>query len=100
MSKLSLTRFIQKVYDQSWLAQAFQTIERQVNATSEGRIVGSYNARTAAPTTGVWQQGDEVRNIKPVVTGTTGGMYVVRAWICVVGGEPGTWEEERTYTGN
>lgn len=98
--KLNIARQIQKVYDQSWLAQAFRSIESQVNAASEGRIVGAYNARTAAPTTGVWARGDEVRNIQPVETGTTGGMYVVRAWICVAGGEPGTWKEERTFTGN
>lgn len=100
MSKLNLRRLAQRVYDQSWLAQAFQNIEQQVNASSEGRIVGAYNAMTAAPTTGVWQRGDEVRNIAPAETGTAGAMYIVRAWICVTGGEPGTWHEERVLTGN
>lgn len=72
----------------------------QINATSEGRIAGAYNAATAAPTTGTWQRGDEIRNSAPSELGTVGSKYVVRGWICTVAGTPGTWLQERVLTGN
>lgn len=39
----------------------------------------------AAPTTGAWSSGYEVRNMVP------NRFSVVRAWLCVASGSPGTW---------
>jgi hypothetical protein len=72
----------------------------QVNAVSEGRIGGSYNAQTAAPTTGQYAQGDFVRNSAPVEAGVATSRYVVLGWICTVGGSPGTFLPVRALTGN
>lgn len=72
----------------------------QVNAMAEGRLVGTYNAQTAAPTTGTHAAGDQVRNSAPVEAGIALSKYVVTGWICTVGGTPGTWLEMRTLTGN
>lgn len=73
---------------------------QQVNAISEGRIGGHYNAATAAPTTGMYQQGDFVRNLTPTELGTTPNKYIVTGWTCTVGGEPGTFVQTRALTGN
>lgn len=71
----------------------------QINAASEGRIAGAYNALEQPPTQGLYAQGDYIRNLTPTVQGSAGSRYVVRGWICVNGGEPGTWAEDRGLTG-
>lgn len=63
-------------------------------------MVAVYNAATAAPTTGTWQQGDTVRNRTPTELGTAGSKYVVTGWTCIASGTPGTWVQNRTLTGN
>lgn len=73
---------------------------QQVNSLSEGRIGGHYNAATAAPTTGMYQQGDKVWNSAPTELGAASSKYVIVGWINVTGGEPGTFLEIRTLTGN
>ncbi len=72
----------------------------QLNHLSEGRITAATNAATAAPTTGTWQWGDFLRNLEPVEAGVASSMYVVTGWLCVASGEPGTWVECRSLTGN
>lgn len=72
----------------------------QVNGLSEGRITATYNAYTAAPATGVWAQGDFLRNSAPSELGSSSSKYVILGWICTVSGEPGTWLQCRTLTGN
>ena len=72
----------------------------QVNQISEGRIAGTYNAQTAAPTTGPHAQGDFLRNSAPTELGTSPNKYVIHGWLCVVGGTPGTWVQCRYLTGN
>ena len=67
---------------------------------AEGRLVGTYNAQTAAPTTGDHAKGDQVRNSNPSEQGSALSKYVVIGWICTVGGTPGTWLEMRVLTGN
>lgn len=78
----------------------FREHAQQVNALSEGRIGGTYNAQTAAPTAGMYAQGDFVRNSAPVEAGAPGSAYVILGWICVAGGEPGTFLPVRALTGN
>lgn len=78
----------------------YREIANQVNAVSEGRLSGFYTASTAAPTSGTWAVGDEVKNSAPSELGTAGNKYVVRSWICVTAGTPGTWVQSRTLTGN
>jgi hypothetical protein len=73
---------------------------RQVNALSEGSISAAYNAATTAPTTGDHAQGDVIRNSAPTELGSIGSKYVIKEFICVAGGTPGTWLECRYLTGN
>lgn len=81
------------------LSQILPAFAKQVNAVSEGRISGRYNALTAPPATGKYQPGDYIPNSAPEVLGTPGTQYVLKGWICVAGGEPGTWAEDRGVTG-
>ena len=78
----------------------YREVAQQVNAVSEGRLVGFYTASTAAPTTGTWAQGDFVLNSAPTEAGTAGAKYLVHGWRCTVSGTPGTWLQCRFLTGN
>jgi len=78
----------------------YRDVATQVNALSEGSIVASYNALTAAPTTGTWMQGDFVKNSAPAELGVALGKFVISGWICVASGTPGTWMQARYLTGN
>jgi hypothetical protein len=71
-----------------------------INLMSDGRISGTNNAATTAPDSGVHAWGDFVRNREPVEAGDPGSAYVVFGWLCVAGGDPGTWVECRFHTGN
>jgi hypothetical protein len=81
------------------LVQLLPRIATQVNNVSEGRIVGSHNAVTQPPAQGLYQAGDYIRNSAPQVLGSPGSQYVVKGWICVVDGEPGTWVQDQGATG-
>lgn len=81
-------------------ARWYREIARQVNALSEGSIAAAYNAATAAPTTGTWAAGDQIRNSAPAELGTAGAKYVTTGFICTVAGTPGTWLPLRSLTGN
>lgn len=72
----------------------------QVNLLSEGRLAAEYGATTAAPTTGTHARGDFVRNSEPSELGAASSKYVIYGWLCVTGGEPGTWVQCRFLTGN
>ena len=78
----------------------YRDVAQQVNALSEGRLVASYTALTAAPTTGTWAKGDYVRNSNPSELGTALSKYVIHGFICTVAGTPGTWLQDRRLTGN
>jgi len=56
-----------------------------INLLSDGRLSGTNNAATAAPTTGTHALGDFVRNSNPTGAAPTYG------WLCTAGGTPGTW---------
>ena len=73
---------------------------QQVNALSEGRLVATYNAYTAAPTSGTWAKGDYIKNSTPAEAGSVSSKYVILGWVCTVAGTPGTWLQTRTLTGN
>lgn len=81
-------------------ARWYREIARQVNGLSEGAISASYNALTAAPTAGTYQQGDFIKNSAPAELGTASSKYVVTGFLCVVSGTPGTWVQTRSLTGN
>ena len=81
------------------LAQVLPVVAKQVNAISEGRITGHHNAATSAPTTGLYQRGDYLRNSAPAVLGAAGSQYIVKGWVCITSGEPGTWVQDRGLTG-
>jgi hypothetical protein len=71
-----------------------------INLMTDGRLSGTNNATTAAPTTGVHARGDFVRNSQPSEAGAAASKYVVLGWVCTAGGEPGTWLACRVLTGN
>lgn len=81
-------------------ARWMREVATQVNALSEGRAVALYQSASSAPTTGTYAQGDFVTNNTPTELGTAGSKYVIRGWICTVGGTPGTWVQCRYLTGN
>ena len=71
-----------------------------INLLTDGRITGTNNASTAAPTGGTYAQGDFVRNSAPAEAGAGGSKYVVAGWLCTSGGTPGTFVACRFLTGN
>lgn len=94
--KLNITPRVQA--DQALLRE-LKDHAQQVNAVSEGRIAGAYNAQTAAPV-GLHQQGDFVRNSAPTELGAVASKYVIFGWSCTVGGDPATFVQCRFLTGN
>ncbi len=71
-----------------------------INLMTDGRLAGTNNATTAAPTTGTHAVGDFVRNSAPAELGSASSKYVIDGWTCVAGGTPGTWVQKRSLTGN
>lgn len=82
------------------LSDLLSRTNQQVNQSSEGQITAVHNARTAAPTTGTYKQGDQIRKVDPVEAGAAASKYVIIGWVCTASGTPGTWLEMRTLTGN
>lgn len=72
----------------------------KLNRLASGSVSALDGMGTAAPTSGVWAQGDEVRNSAPSELGAPGSKYVVIGWICTASGTPGTWMQMRVLTGN
>lgn len=73
---------------------------RQVNDLSEGRGIAKYNAMAAVPTTGTYAQNDTIANSAITELGAPGAKYIVKEFVCIVGGTPGTWVQARCLTGN
>lgn len=67
---------------------------------NDGKAEIVYPKATAAPTTGTYKQSDYVKNSTPTELGTAGSKYVIRGFICVADGTPGTWVQDRGLTGN
>jgi hypothetical protein len=88
---VSLTQFLSRV---------LKNTAQKVNQIGDGRINGSDFTAAVIPTTGMFRQGDFVKNSAPVEAGTAGSRYVVIGWICTVSGTPGTLLPVRTLTGN
>lgn len=80
------------------LSKLLSDVNRQVTDLSGGRVTAVV-ALDAAPVSGLWGIGDEVRNSNPQELGTAGSKYILRGWLCVIAGEPGTWKEQRFLTG-
>lgn len=97
MSKLNKTP---RVNVDPETARWYREIATQVNGMAEGSIAAIYNATMAAPTTGTWARGDQVRNSAPSELGSAASKYVITGWICTVAGTPGTWLQLRSLTGN
>jgi hypothetical protein len=98
--KLHLDTRVPVEYNRSRIEVLFRETQTAVNALAEEGISAFYQARTAAPTTGSWVQGDFVRNSAPSEAGSGGSKYVITGWICTQSGTPGTWLEARILTGN
>lgn len=104
MTRVQENPYLGNVADQRELVRQLTDLHRaiitQLNLLSEGYITASTNAAPAAPTAGDFQQGDYVRNSAPVEAGAPGSMYVTLGFVCVAAGNPGTWRDVRTLTGN
>lgn len=81
------------------LVDYFRDLTRKVNGLASGSYNAVDNAYTAAPTTGTWATGDFIRNSSPSVLGAASSQYVIYGFLCVAGGEPGTWVQCRFLTG-
>ena len=101
MPRVSLEQFLQNDYDLAQMTELVRQLEDVINRAYEGRIYQRYNA-TAAPTgaTVSWQLGDIVYNTTPTELGTAWSKYIIKGWICIAAGAPGTWREMRILTGN
>ena len=82
------------------LTELFVETNQQVNRLTEGSVSAVHNAASAAPTTGMFNVGDFVRNSTPVELGAVASKYVILGFVCTVAGTPGTWVQCRTLTGN
>lgn len=82
------------------LTDLFVETNQQLNRLTEGSVSAVHNAASAAPTTGMFNVGDFVRNSVPVELGAAASKYVVLGFVCTVAGTPGTFLQCRTLTGN
>ena len=82
--------------------ERLKAIAMQVNSVSEGRLVGSYNATTAQPTSGIYARGDFVANSNPTEEGSAGAKYVVMGWKFIADGTASASSsvQVRALTGN
>lgn len=80
------------------LTNLYRDIAKQLNLLTEGSIEAVTNKATAAPTAGVYQIGDFVKNSAPAEAGTAGSKYIITGWICTA--SPLTFKESRVLTGN
>lgn len=100
MNRLNTDARLPQNGDTALLLRRLADLQREnaslVNALAEGRIAGTVNAATAAPTTGSYAIGDFVRNSQPSETGTAGSKYVVTGWLYLSGG----FVQQRVLTGN
>lgn len=102
MNRLNVAQQVTPEYKRSVLYDILKKLETLLNAVAEGKIAGTTNAATAAPTGTAqsYQVGDFVKNSNPSELGSAGSKYVLIGWICVTAGSPGTWKEFRVLTGN
>lgn len=82
------------------LKDIFRIYAQRINAISDGRLGAIDNAASAAPTTGMYAQGDFILNSVPTEIGTAGSKYVITGFLCVSAGSPGTFVQLRSLTGN
>lgn len=84
------------------LIKYLRPLVQQLNLVSAGSINGATTASTAPPAAGsvtLYASGDYIRNTAPTVLGSAGSQYVIKGWLCVAGGKPGTWVQDRGLTG-
>lgn len=81
------------------LIRLLSEITLHVNGLTEGRMAAHHAAMTAAPTTGMYANGDVVLNATPTELGSAPNKYVITGWINVVSGSPGTFVAMRCLTG-
>lgn len=101
MNRLNVSNQLTPDYKRSVLYDILKKLETLLNAIAEGKIAGSTNATTAAPTGTAqsYQIGDFVKNSSPSELGSAGSKYLITGWTCVTAGSPGTWKENRVLTG-
>lgn len=100
MNRLNTDARLPQNGDTASLLRRLAELQREnaalVNALAEGRIAGTVNAATVAPTTGSYAVGDFVKNSAPAEQGSAGSKYVVTGWVKLASG----FVEQRNLTGN
>jgi hypothetical protein len=97
--RLNLFNRVPAQYDSQIFVKIVLDLQNQINALSEGRIAGRYNAVTSAPAAGDYAVGDIVYNSTPSELGAGGSKYILLAWLCT-DDSPLTFKELRCLTGN
>jgi hypothetical protein len=97
--RLNLYNRVPAQYDRQIFVKLLLDIQNQINAVSEGQLVGRYNATTSAPTAGTYAIGDIVYNSNPSELGSASSKYILLAWLCT-DDDPLTFKELRCLTGN
>jgi hypothetical protein len=97
--RLDLYNRVPAQYDRQTFVKMFVDIQSQLNALSEGQLVGRYNAVSSVPTTGNYAVGDIVYNSTPSELGSASSKYILLAWLCT-DDSPLTFRELRCLTGN
>ena len=83
--KVAVSQRVPLEWSREQMVAILRELETQLNLLAEGRNAAYHGARTAAPTTGDWAQGDWVKHSTP----TSGGNF---GWVCTASGTPGTWK--------
>jgi hypothetical protein len=98
--KLTLDMMVASEYQRGMLSKIVRDLQEVINGLAEGKQVYTYNAQTAAPTTGTYAIGDFILNSAPAELGAASSKYIIHGWRCTVSGTPGTWVQCRFLTGN
>lgn len=70
-----------------------------LNLMTDGRLAGTNNTATSAPTGGSYAVGDFVRNSAPSELGAVASKYIIFGWLCT-DDSPLTFVQCRFLTGN
>ena len=86
-----------------WQGRTESAIDSYNNVTGFRYINNNKNIEfysSSKPTVGSFVKGDRCINTSFQELGTSGSKYIIKEWLCGIGGSSPTWIEIRTLTGN
>ena len=86
-----------------WQDRTESAIDSYNNVTGFRYINNNKNIEfysSSKPTVGSFVKGDRCINTSFQELGTSGSKYIIKEWLCGIGGSSPTWIEIRTLTGN